>query len=122
MSRARLYLDEDALDDDVLAGLRARDIDAVTAGEADMISRDDEDHLALAASQGRALYSFNGHDFYRIHSQWIARGQDHAGIILAKQQRYSVGEQIRRLSLLIETLSAEDMRNRVEFLSGWQDL
>lgn len=118
MSRARLYLDEDALDDDVLAGLKARGIDAITAAEAGMISRDDEDHLALAVSQGRVLYSFNGHDFYRIHSQWIAAGRDHAGIILAKQQRYSVGEQIRRLSLLIETLSAEDMRNRVEFLSG----
>jgi Domain of unknown function (DUF5615) len=96
-----------------------RRIDVMTAADAEMIQRDDEDHLALAHKQGRALYSFNVRDFYRIHAEWIAAERDHSGIILAERQQYSVGEQIRRLSLLIETLSAEDMRNRVEFLSGW---
>ena len=46
-------------------------------------------------------------------------GQSHAGIILAVQQRYSVGEQMRRLLRLTSTLTAEEMRNRVEFLSSW---
>jgi hypothetical protein len=35
------------------------------------------------------------------------------------QQRYSVGEQMRRLLRLIDTLTAEEMRNRIEFLSAW---
>jgi hypothetical protein len=35
------------------------------------------------------------------------------------QQRYSVGEQMRRLLRLIKTLTAEEMRNRIEFLSAW---
>ena len=43
----------------------------------------------------------------------------HAGIVLAPQQRYSGGEELRRLMRLISTVSAEEMRNRIEFLSAW---
>lgn len=32
---------------------------------------------------------------------------------------FSVGEQMRRLLRLTSTLTAEEMRNRIEFLSGW---
>jgi hypothetical protein len=46
-------------------------------------------------------------------------GRGHAGVIIGVQQRYSVGEQMRRLLRLIARLSAEEMRNRVEFLSNW---
>jgi hypothetical protein len=35
-------------------------------------------------------------------------------------QRYSIGEQTHRLLRLINTLTAEDMENRLEFLSGWR--
>lgn len=37
----------------------------------------------------------------------------------AFRQRYSVGEQARRLLKLIATNSAEEMRNQVEFVSVW---
>ena len=47
-------------------------------------------------------------------------GQNHAGIILVVQQRYSIGEQSHRLLRLIKTLSAEEMENRLEFLSAWR--
>ena len=84
-----------------------------------MLRRDDGDQLVFATRKGRALYSFNRGDFLRIHTEWCSTGRDHAGVILAKQKRYSPREQIRRLSRLVETLSAEEMRNRVEFLSAW---
>jgi hypothetical protein len=45
----------------------------------------------------------------------------HYGIILAPQKRYSVGEQVHRLVRLINTKSAEGMRDSVEFLAGWSD-
>ena len=67
----------------------------------------------------RVFYSFNRGDFCRIHSALMRAGQSHAGIILAVQQRYSVGEQMRRLLRLISTLTAEEMRNRIDFLSAW---
>ena len=40
-------------------------------------------------------------------------------MILASQQRYSVGEQLRRILRLRATVSAEEMRTRVEFLGNW---
>ena len=49
----------------------------------------------------------------------LRAGKSHAGIILAVQERHSVGEQMRRLLRLTSTLTAEAMRNRIEFLSAW---
>ena len=43
----------------------------------------------------------------------------HAGVIVAAQQCYNIGEELRRIMRLISRLSAEDMRNRLEFLSSW---
>jgi hypothetical protein len=114
-----LYVDEDAMDGDVVRGLRSRGIDVITAADAGMIRRHDEDHLHLATIHGRALYSFNVGDFHEIHTAWMASGRNHCGIVLTQQQRYSTGEQIRRLLRLIGSLSAETMRNREEFLGRW---
>jgi hypothetical protein len=75
--------------------------------------------LILATLQGRALFSFNVGDFHEIHTRWSTTGRDHAGIILAQQKRYATGEQIRRLVRLIGSLTAEEMRNREEFLGRW---
>jgi len=38
---------------------------------------------------------------------------------LAQQQRYSATEQVRRLLRIAAIKSAEDMRNRIEFLIAW---
>lgn len=119
MSQVRLYIDEDAMDTGVVRGLRAHGIDVMTASDVGMICQPDEEHLRFAAAQGRVLYSFNVRDFPGIHSTWIAAGRDHCGIIVAPQQRYSIGEQIRRLLRLITSVPAEAMRNRQEFLGSW---
>jgi hypothetical protein len=107
------------MDGDLVRGLRSRGIDVVTAADARMIRRKDEEHLSWAAGQGRVLYSFNVGDYHEIHTQWIATGRDHAGIILAQQKRYSTGEQVRRLLRLIGSLTGEAMCNREEFLGRW---
>ena len=119
MSRLRLYLDEDAMDGELVRGLRSREIDVITAADAGMICRKDEEHLNLATAQIRALYSFNVADFHEIHTQWMHDGRGHAGIILAQQKRYSTGEQIRRLLRLIGAFTEETMRSREEFLGRW---
>jgi hypothetical protein len=52
--------------------------------------------------------------------------EDSARHSLARELRFrgaglalSVGEQMRRLLRLISSLTAEEMRNRIEFLSAW---
>jgi hypothetical protein len=119
MSQSRLYLDEHSMRKSLVFGLRARNVDVLTASEAGMINRDDQDHLSAAAESGRALYTYNIADYCILHQAWISRQQSHAGIVVARQQRYSVAEELRRLMRLIDNVTAEEMRNRIEFLSAW---
>ena len=115
----RLYLDEDSMSRSLVVSLRARGIDVVTALDADMIQRSDEEHLQHAMEEGRTLYTFNVSDYYRLHTEYITASVPHAGMILARQQQYSTGEQIRRILKIIPKVSAGQMRDRVEFLSAW---
>lgn len=115
----RLYIDEDAMDRALLQALRVRGADVVTALDAGMIECEDGHHLEYATAQSRALYSFNVGDFCRLHAALLAQEKSHAGIILAQQQHYTAGDQMRRLLKLIAVRSAEEMLNRVEFLSAW---
>lgn len=101
----------------LVTALQARGVDVQTALDAGLIARPDEEHLAHAASEQRALYSFNVGDYCLLHAQWLAEGRSHAGIILAQQTQYSVGEQLRRLLRLISTTSAEAMVDQLVFLS-----
>jgi hypothetical protein len=75
--------------------------------------------LTHAANQNRVLYSFDVSDFYRLHTRFLERGQAHAGVVLARQQRYTVGKQMRRLPALGAGRTQDEMRSRVEFLSAW---
>jgi len=52
--------------------------------------------------------------------EYLAQSKSHGGIILSRQQRYSIGQQMRRLLKLLATKSAEDMKNHVEFISAWR--
>jgi hypothetical protein len=83
MSQIRLYFDEDAMQNALIVALRARRVDVLTASDCGMVSRSDEEHLHSAASEGRALYSFNIKDYSLLHEQWTANGREHSGIILA---------------------------------------
>ena len=115
----RLFFDVDATRHSVVTGLRKRGVDVLTSLEAGTTEETDDAQLAFATSQGRAIYSFNVGDFCALHFQWLSQQRSHAGIIVASQQRYSVGEQIRRLVRLANTLSSEQVQNRLEFLSDW---
>jgi uncharacterized protein DUF5615 len=119
VSRVRLYLDEDSMRRSLVFGLKARNVDVLTADDADMINRPDEDHLDAASTAGRALFTHNTADYCALHHKWMSIERAHAGIIVAPQQRYSVGEELRRIMRLISSCSAEKMRDRLEFLSSW---
>jgi hypothetical protein len=71
-------------------GLRARNVDVLTAAEADMINRQDEDHLIAASAAARVLFTYNTSDYCALHQYWMNLERPHAGIIVAPQQQYSV--------------------------------
>ena len=55
MGQTRLYVDEDAMHGIIVQGLISRNVDVVTATSANMVNREDEDHLMVATGLGRAL-------------------------------------------------------------------
>jgi hypothetical protein len=114
----RLYLDEDSMDQRLVRALRARGMNVETALDAGMVAQPDVEHLRYAAVSGWVLHSFNVADFYELHGQFMDEGRDHAGIVLGTQQRYSVGDRMRRLLRLRAERTAEQMTNRVVFLAS----
>jgi len=46
----------------------------------------------------------------------LRQNKIHAGIIIIPDQRYSIGEKVRRLASFVSRTSAEVMINRLEFL------
>ncbi len=114
-----LFLDEDAMDRDLVRGLRAAGVDVLTVADAGRRGISDEEQLAFATSEGRALYTCNVSDFARLHSGWLRVGRPHAGIIVLPDQLTAVGTQINALVRIVQTLDPATMRDRLEFLSNW---
>lgn len=119
MTQMRLYMDEDSTSRSLAIALENRDVDVITALSENRLRVTDEEQLRWANLQSRVLYSSNIRDFYRLHTEFLTKGESHAGIILVQQQRYSVGQIMRGILRLIAAISAEEMHNKVEFLSGW---
>ena len=119
MSKIRLYLDEDIQEQALILALRNSGVDVITTSEANRLSFSDEEQLIWATEQGRVVYSFNRRDFSRLHNICIAEERSHPGIILAQQQRYSVGAQLRGLLNLIAAKSAEEMIDQLEYLGTY---
>jgi hypothetical protein len=117
-----LYMDEDSMEEALVRALRVRGLDVLTAHEAGMIERTDADHLAFATAERRVICTYNVGDFWTLHHETLAQGRHHSGIILVPQQRYGIGEQLRRLLRLAAALSSDDMIDRAEFLSAWEPI
>ena len=115
----QLYLDEDSMDWNLARALLARGLDVKSVRDTNMFGRPDAEQLEYAAAHGRVLYSSNVGDFHRLHYDYMAAQKSHSGIILVSQQRYSIGEQLRRILSLASSLPAEAMKDRLEFLSSW---
>lgn len=112
----KLYLNED-VHTKLAKALRQRGFDAITTVEAGMLGTTDEEQLALAVSQGRVILTFNRGDYARLHKQYAEHGWKHCGIIVSEQ--HPIGELLRRMLNLLMSLSVQDMRNRLEYLSQW---
>ncbi len=120
MNGFALYLDEDSSDGDLVDALRSRRVDVITVSEAGLAEQSDEEQLLWATDQGRSIYTFNAKHFYHLRTLFLETRRNHAGIIIGQQQRFSIGEQLRRLLRIIHARTPEEMRNCVEFLSNWR--
>jgi len=113
---ARLYFDEDA-DARLAEALRRRDYDVETTVEAGLLEASDEEQLAYAASQRRALVTHNIKHFPGEHAAWVEAGGEHWGIIILIGHS-TVGIWLRRMENLLNHFSAEELQNQLLFLGG----
>lgn len=115
----KLHLDEDADAHVLLNALRQRGLDVSSSRELVLLQCSDEQQLAWAFEQGRAIYTYNASDFCRLHSEFIRHERHHAGIIIGDQQVLSIGEETRRLLRISDARTAADMGDNLEYLSNW---
>jgi predicted nuclease of predicted toxin-antitoxin system len=106
----QFYLDENV--QVVIADqLRLRGIEVVTARDLGALSDSDVSHLARATRMGYVLCT---HD--DDYLQLAASGTEHAGIVIGRQVKHTIGDWVSGLVLIHAVYSAEEMLNRVEYL------
>ena len=111
-----LYTDEDVTDR-LAELLRERGYDAESALNAGTLGFSDELQLSFAADRGWTILTCNGKDFVPLAQRWQDKGREHSGIVLSPQfSNRRLGEMLRRVCILIDNVSAEEMRNTVRYL------
>jgi predicted nuclease of predicted toxin-antitoxin system len=117
---ARLYFDRHIiarLADD----LRSRGYDVLTTEEAGLDTASDEDQLAFATGEGRAILTFNIRDFAPLHEQWSAAGRPHAEIIVSRQlgsRQY--GLLLQRMFRLLNHFTADELSSNIVHLEQFK--
>ncbi len=108
-----VYLDEDV---DVLIAelIRARGFSATTTVEAEQLHHDDDAQLAYAVAHDKTFVTHNRADFEKRAEAYFAAGHVHPGIIIAI--RRSPYEIARRLLVILNNVTADEMRNQVRYI------
>lgn len=110
----RLYADE-STDGRLVAGLRRRGIDIVTAAEENLLGADDRRQLPRAMTLNRTLVTYD-RDHLRLAVQLLQDGREFPGLLYICP-RTPVGTALRSIVALVETTEAPAMRNRIEWIS-----
>jgi hypothetical protein len=115
--RIPLFTDEH-IDARLAPALVRRGFDALScqgAGRANQRISDD-DQLAYAASQRRAILTFNVVDFIALDAEWKQDGRQHGGIIVSAEIR-SLTELVQRVEHHLLTVSPDQQYDTVLWLS-----
>jgi len=110
----KIYCDEN-IEAAIVAGLRRREIEVISARDAGDLGKSDEYHLK-SASELEAVILTHDVDFLKIAHQWHQEGKEHNGILYAHPLDLSPGECIRIVELVTQVLTEEEMKNHIEFL------
>ncbi len=109
MAKPKFYLNE-SVNIAVANGLIRRDVEALSAKDVGNLGLSDEEQLNYAVKNNLVIVTHDA-DFLSM-----AMNFKHKGIVYIHQQKYGIGDLIRRLKLLWEIAEQEDMLNHIEFL------
>lgn len=110
MAALQFYLDEN-LQIAIAEQLRLRGIQAFTVRELGRLGDADDNHLRRAASMECVLCTYD-----TDYVQLAAGGINHAGVIIGQPEKHWIGEWVKALTLYHTIYSAEDMKNRLDYL------
>ncbi len=111
----KLYQDEDV---SVLLAelLKARGYTVVTAHEAGMLGKSDDEQLAYAVSQQKTFLTHNRVDCENLYSEYFQTGRHHYGIIIATQRdEYSL---LKRLLIILNAVTSDEIENQIRYILG----
>jgi predicted nuclease of predicted toxin-antitoxin system len=114
-----IYFDEDSQDKELIRILRTRGLTVTCVNEHGMRNKPDEEQLAFANTNGWVIFTHDIEDYCRLNSRMMHEGKSHCGIIASVQKRHHLGERALRIVHIHSQLSAEDMKDRLEYLSNW---
>jgi predicted nuclease of predicted toxin-antitoxin system len=116
----RLYLDRHIMAR-LAADMRGQGYDVRTTEEAGLDTAPDEDQLAWATAEGRAIFTYNIRDFAPLHAQWLAAGRSHAGIVVSRQMgRRQYGLLLQGTLRLLNHFTAEEMVSNLVHLEQFK--
>jgi len=116
----RLYFDRHIMTR-LAVDLRGRGYDVLTTEEAGKDTAADEEQLAFATAESRAILTFNIRDFAPLQQTWQAAGRSHAGIIVSQQlgsRQY--GLLLQRMLRLLNHFTAEEMISNLVHLEQFK--
>lgn len=114
MPRLKIFTDEN-VDIRVSTGLRKRGVNVFSTIEKGLIGIPDIEHFKNASSKKAVIFTHD-HHFIEIAKAFTKKGKSHWGVIFVQMDKLSVGECIKRLSLYADILSADEMKDQIEFL------
>jgi predicted nuclease of predicted toxin-antitoxin system len=114
----RLYLDAD-VDVKLAANLRRAGYDCVSAREVGNAALDDETQIVFATNEGRVLLTHNIQDFVPIFERWWHANRNHPGIVVSQQ--IPLGELQQRVMRLLDTVTADEMKNNLRNLAEFAE-
>ena len=106
----RFHLDEH-VDHAIAHALRGRGVDVTTTTDAALLGATDEEHLDLAKSENRVVFT-NDADFLALATQ----RQDHSGIGYCAVASRSVGYVVRYLCLMNDCLESDELKGKIEYV------
>lgn len=86
----------------------------MTARDADMLGRSDREQLDFATARGMAVFTHNRADFDQLAVDYVKAARRHAGIISGV--RKPTHELLRRLLLILDRVTADEMADGVRYL------
>jgi len=98
--------------------LRAQGFDVIHVCEVGLDQTPDPEIFRSAVENHRAIVTFNTKHFVPLARQYAREGKVHYGVVVSNE--IPQGELKRRVTKLLESVSADDLMNMVRFLQEFK--